>query len=140
FEHQQMSLGPEVQALETELSKFLRCRYCIGCASGSDALLLAMMALEIHPGDEVITTPFTFVATAGSIARLQARPVFVDIDPTTYSLDPDCLARAITPRTRAIMPVHLFGLIADMEPILEVAAANNLPVIEDAAKAIPVAP
>src|SRR6185437_15317651 len=108
----------------------------LGCASGSDALLLALMALGVDSGDEVITPPFTFVATAGSISRLKARPVFVDIDRETYNLDPARLEAAITSRTRAIMPVHLFGLAAEMGKINEIAWAHRLPVIEDAAQAI----
>jgi dTDP-4-amino-4,6-dideoxygalactose transaminase len=109
LESQQFILGPEVSALEQELVAALNAHFAIGCASGSDALLLALMALEIGPGDEVVTPPFTFVATAGSIARLGATPVFVDIDPDTFNLDPAKLAATITSRTRAIMPVHLFG-------------------------------
>jgi len=136
FESQHFILGPEVDQLEQELARYVGTQFAIGCASGSDALLLALMALEVGPGDEVITPPFTFVATAGSIARLRARPVFVDIDPETYNLDPGKLERAITSRTKAIMPVHLFGLAAQMDPILKIAVQRSLPVIEDAAQAI----
>ncbi|MGA7623919.1 MAG: DegT/DnrJ/EryC1/StrS family aminotransferase [Candidatus Acidiferrales bacterium] len=136
MESQHFNLGNEVASLETEIADFVDCKFAVGCASGSDALLLALMAFDIAPGDEVITTPFTFGATAGSILRLGARVVFVDIQPETYNLDPSRLEAAITPRTRAIMPVHLFGLPADMSSILEIARRHNLPVIEDAAQAI----
>jgi dTDP-4-amino-4,6-dideoxygalactose transaminase len=133
---QQFILGPEVGELEREVAALIGCRFAIGCASGSDALLLALMGLDIDSGDEVITTPFTFVATAGSISRLKARPVFVDIDPETCNLDAKLLEAAITPRTRAILPVHLFGLPAEMGRIGEIARAHQLPVIEDAAQSI----
>lgn len=136
FAGQQFILGPEVSALEAELAATLGVEFAIGCASGSDALLLALMALEIGQGDEVITPPFTFVATAGSVARLGAKPVFVDIDPETFNLDPAKLEAVVTSRTRAIMPVHLFGLSADMDPILEVGRKHGIPIIEDAAQAI----
>lgn len=136
LESQQLIMGPEVAALEKEIAEFIDCRFAIACASGSDALLLALMAHGIGSGDEVITTPFTFVATGGSIALLGARPVFVDIDPETYNFAPEKIEAAITPRTRAILPVHLFGLAADMAPIMETAARHNLIVIEDAAQAI----
>ncbi len=136
LESQQFILGPEVEALEDEVAQLVACRFAVSCASGSDALLLALMALGIKSGDEVITTPFTFVATAGSIARLGARPVFVDIDHETYNLDVRGLEGAITRRTKAIIPVHLFGLSADMHPILEIARSYGLVVIEDAAQAI----
>ncbi|HET8666338.1 MAG TPA: DegT/DnrJ/EryC1/StrS family aminotransferase, partial [Terriglobales bacterium] len=136
LESQKCVLGPEVEAFEREVGRYIGTRFAVSCASGSDALLLALMAFEIGAGDEVITTPFTFVATAGSIARLGARPVFVDIDPVTFNLDPSAIEQAITPRTRAIMPVHLFGLSADMAGIVEVARRHNLPVVEDAAQAI----
>ena len=136
LESQQFIMGPEVRQLEAEIAAFIGSRFALGCASGSDALLLALMALGVEPGDEVITSPFTFVATAGTISRLQARPVFVDIDRETYNLDPARLEAAITSRTRAIMPVHLFGLAAEMEKINEIARAHRLPVIEDAAQAI----
>src|SRR6267154_2608100 len=136
LESQQFIMGSEVAALEGEIAKFVGCEFALGCASGSDALLLALMAYGVGPGDEVVTTPFTFVATAGSIARLGARPVFVDIDPVTYNLDPAKFESAITPRTRAVIPVHLFGLPTEMCSIQENSNRHNLPVIEDAAQAI----
>src|SRR5882762_4991980 len=117
LESQHFILGPEVEAFEEELKPHVGCQYAFGCASGSDALLLALMALGIGPGDEVIAPPFTFVATIGAIQRLHARTVFVDIDPETFNLSPDKLAKAVTPKTKAIIPVHLFGLAADMDPI-----------------------
>jgi len=136
LEGQHFILGPEVEKLEKEIAQSVACEFAIGCASGSDALLLALMALGVDAGDEVITTPYTFGATGGSIARLKARPVFVDIDPQTYNMDGRKVAEAITRRTRAIIPVHLFGLCAEMKPILEIARTHNLPIIEDAAQAI----
>jgi len=136
FESQIFIMGPEVSAFEEEVKAQIGCEYTFGCASGSDALLLALMALGVGPGDEVITVPFTFVATVGAIARLHARTVFVDIDPVTFNLDPSKLEKAITPRTKAIIPVHLFGLCADMDGILAVARERGIPVVEDAAQAI----
>ncbi len=133
---QQFILGPDVQQFEKEVAEWLDCRYAFGCASGSDALVLALMALGIGVGDEVITTPFTFVATAGSIARVGARPVFVDIDPDTYNLNSELVKPAITPRTKAIIPVHLFGRAAPMDEITAIAKTKGLAVIEDAAQAI----
>jgi dTDP-4-amino-4,6-dideoxygalactose transaminase len=129
-------LGPEVSRFEEEVSRSVGVRSAIGCASGSDALLLALMALNVGPGDEVITTPFTFVATAGSIARLGAKPVFVDIEPDTFNLDPGQLAAVITERTKAIIVVHLFGLAVEMDSILSIGRTYDLPIIEDAAQAI----
>jgi dTDP-4-amino-4,6-dideoxygalactose transaminase len=136
LESQYFILGPDVETLERDVADLVGCRYAIGCASGSDALLLALMALEIGPRDEVITTPFNFVSTASSIARLGARPVFVDIDPIDFNVDPADMAKAITPRTRAILPAHLFGLPADMDSVLELARVHRLAVIEDANQAI----
>jgi dTDP-4-amino-4,6-dideoxygalactose transaminase len=136
LESQQFVMGPEVSALEKELKRYVGCEYVFGCASGSDALLLSLMALGVGSGDEVITTPFTFVATASSIARLSARPVFVDIDPETYNLDPRHLENAITPRTKAIIPVHLFGLPSEMEAIMDVGRKHDLAVVEDAAQSL----
>ena len=136
LDSQQFVLGEEVRLLEEEIALYSETRHAVGCASGSDALLLALMALDIRAGDEVITTPFSFFATASAIARTGATPVFVDIDPHTYNLDPSLVESAITARTRAVMPVHLYGQCADMGALLEVAARHDLPVIEDAAQAI----
>src|SRR5947209_16691232 len=136
LEDQRFILGQEVESLENEIAAMIGARAAVACASGSDALLLSLQALGIGPGDEVITTPLTFVATAGSVARAGARPVFIDIRPDTFNLDPSLIEAAITSRTRAILPVHLFGLAADLDPILEVAEAHRLAVVEDAAQAI----
>ncbi len=136
FENQTFVLGEEVSAFEKAAAEYCRVKHAIGCASGSDALLLALMAYDIGPGDEVITVPFTFFATAGAIARTGARPVFVDINAGDFNVNVAQLEAAITPRTKAVMPVHLFGQCAAMDAINEIARRHNLPVIEDAAQAI----
>ena len=136
FENQSFILGEEVASLEQEIAEYCDSRFAVGCASGTDALILALMALGIGPGDEVITSPFTFFASASSIHRVGARPVFVDIDPISFNIDPAGVEKAITPRTKAIMPVHIFGQCAEMEPLWRLSTRFHIPIIEDAAQAI----
>jgi dTDP-4-amino-4,6-dideoxygalactose transaminase len=136
LDHGQFILGPEVRELEERIAAYCGTRFGVACASGSDALMLPLMALGSGPGDKVVTTPFTFFATAGSIAHLGAIPVFVDIDPATFNMDPKQLESALDPNVKAIIPVHLFGQCADMAEINAIAARHAIPVIEDAAQAI----
>ncbi len=136
MESGQFILGKEVGEFECQIAGYLGVRYAVGCASGTDALQVAMMALGVGPGDEVITTPFTFVATTETIVLLGAKPVYVDIDPKTFNIDPGKIETAITSKTKAIIPVHLYGQAADMDPVLEIAGRHGLKVIEDAAQAM----
>lgn len=132
----QFILGDEVKALEAEIAGYCQTKYAVGCASGSDALLLALMALDVKEGDEVITTPYSFFATVSAITRLGAKPVFVDIDPETYNLDISQIEAKITDKTKAIQPVHLYGQCADMDDLREVCGKHGIPIVEDAAQAI----
>jgi len=135
-EEQRFILGPAVERFENEIVEWLGVEHAVGCASGTDAILLSLRALGVQPGDEVVTTPFTFFATAGAIHNVGARPVFADIDPATFNLDPAAAEAAITERTRAIIPVHLFGQMAEMERFREIGERRGVAVIEDAAQAI----
>src|SRR4051794_8802833 len=126
----QVILGPEVAALEEEVARYCGVSQGVGCSSGSDALSLALHALDIGPGDEVILPTFTFFATAGAVCRTGARPIFTDIDPITFNIDPQEVENKITPQTRAVMPVHLFGQCAEMEPLWRIAERHNLTIIE----------
>jgi dTDP-4-amino-4,6-dideoxygalactose transaminase len=136
FDSQQFVLSGEVQALEEEVARYCQTKFAIGCASGSDALLLALMSCGVREGDEVITTPFSFFATASAIARVGARPVFVDIDERTYNLDPERVVQAVNEKTKAIIPVHIYGQCAEMDPLLELSRQSGIPIIEDTAQAI----
>jgi dTDP-4-amino-4,6-dideoxygalactose transaminase len=136
MDSQHFILGAEVSNFESEVAETIGVKHAISCASGTDALILSMLAAEIGPGDEVITTPFSFIATAGAIARVGAKPVFVDIERDSFNIDPLAIEAAITSRTRAILPVHLFGLPAELDPIIKLASEKGLIVIEDGAQAI----
>ena len=135
-ESQYFILGPEVEKMEKEFCDYLHCKHAIGVSSGTDALLLALMAINIGPGDEVIVPTYSFFATAGVVSRLNATPVLTDIDPITFNIDPEEVKKKITKRTKAIMPVHLYGQSAEMDPIMKIAKEINIKVIEDAAQAI----
>ncbi len=136
LDSQQFILGPEVEALENEMADYCQSKYAFGVSSGTDALLLSLMAIGVKPGDEVITTPYSFFATSGSIVRLGAIPVYVDIDPVTFNIQAEGIEAKITPHTKAILPVHLAGQVANMDPIMEAAKRYGLYVIEDACQAI----
>ena len=135
-ESQHFILGPEVEKMEGEFCEFLGCKYAIGVSSGTDALLLALMAIDLKPGDEVIVPTYSFFATAGVVSRMNAKPVFVDCDPVTFNIDPSLIEKNITAKTKAIIPVHLYGQCADMEPVMKLAKKHKLYVIEDGAQAI----
>ncbi|MCS6896594.1 MAG: aminotransferase class I/II-fold pyridoxal phosphate-dependent enzyme, partial [Nitrospira sp.] len=136
FESNLFILGPDVGKLEERVASYCQAQYAVGVTSGTDALLLSLMALGVGPGDEVITPCYSFFATAGVVARLHAKPVFVDIDPVSFNIDPSKIETAVTPKTKAIIPVHLYGQCAEMAPISDVARSRGLAVIEDAAQAI----
>jgi len=135
-ESQYFILGPEVENMEKEFCEYLKCKHAIGVSSGTDALLLALMAIDIGPGDEVIVPTYSFFATAGVVSRLNAVPVLTDIDPVTFNIDPEDFKRKITSKTKAVIPVHLYGQSSEMDPIMKIARGNNIKVIEDAAQAI----
>ena len=136
IDSQYFILGPDVEALEKDVAQYTGARFAIGCASGTDALILSLAAVDVGPGDEVLTTPVSFFSTASCAYKVGARPAFVDIDPITFNIDPERVEEAIGPKTKALLPVHLFGQSAEMDALLEVARARDIPVVEDAAQAL----